>query len=141
VAKANNKTTENSTSVAAFIELIDNAQRRKDAKSVLALMKRVTKLRPKMWGDAIVGFGKYHYKYASGREGDFMLTGFSPRKAATTLYFMVGFSGYETLLSKLGKHKTSRSCLYIAKLDDIDRSVLERLVAKSFAQMKKRHKV
>ena len=137
MAKANNKTTENSASVAAFINSIDNERRRKDAKSVLAMMKRVTKLKAKMWGDAIVGFGTYHYKYESGREGDYLLVGFSPRKAATTLYVMPGFSDYGDLLAKLGKHKTSRSCLYIANLDDVDEKVLEKLVAKSFTHMKK----
>ena len=94
-----------------------------------------------MWGPSIVGYGEYHYKYDSGREGDFLITGFSPRKQALTVYIMPGFSQYDDLMTKLGKYKTGRSCLYINKLEDIDLKVLETLIKKSAAYMKKKYGV
>lgn len=96
-------------------------------------MKRVTRQAPKMWGSSIVGFGSYHYKYASGHEGDMCLTGFSPRKEALTLYLSLGSGSYGELLQKLGKHKTGKGCLYIKNLEDVDLKVLEELVKKSVA--------
>ena len=99
-------------------------------------MKKITKEEPKMWGPSIIGFGSYHYKYASGREGDFFLTGFSPRKQSLTLYIISGFKRYDELMKKLGKHKTGSSCLYINKLEDIDMKVLKELITESVKYMK-----
>ena len=102
----------------------------------LDIMMEVTGEKPKMWGPSIVGFGSYHYVYASGREGDWPLTGFSPRKQALTLYIMAGFGHYDELMSRLGKHKTGKSCLYVKRLSDIDESVLRELIAASVDHMK-----
>lgn len=125
-------------SVAKFISAVENETRRKDAKTLLALMKKVTGDKPVMWGPSIVGFGEYHYKYDSGREGDFMLVGFSPRKANMVLYVLGCLGGDEPLLKKLGKHKHGVSCLYVNKLDDIDLGVLEKLIEKSYETTSKR---
>ena len=125
-------------SVTKFIDAVENETRRKDAKTLLALMKKVTGDKPVMWGPSIVGFGQYHYKYESGREGDFMLVGFSPRKTNLSLYVLGCLGGEEPLLKKLGKHKHGVSCLYVNKLDDIDLGVLEKLIRKSYDKTKKR---
>ncbi len=125
------KTKPNSASVKDFIDGIEDERKRKDARAILKLMKEVTGKRPKMWGASIVGFGTYHYKYASGREGDWFVAGFSPRKQNLTLYIMSGFKGHDKLLAKLGKHKTGKSCLYINKLEDVNMTVLRELVKKS----------
>ena len=129
------KTKQNKASVTGFLRGIEDPQRRKDCRTVLELMKEVTGSRPKMWGDSMVGFGSYHYKYASGREGDWFVTGFSPRKANLTLYIMAGFSRYKELLAKLGKHKTGKSCLYIKRLADVDLAILRQLVEDSVAHV------
>lgn len=131
------KTTPNSNDVEEFLKRVENEKRRTDSFAILQLMERVTGETPKMWGDSIVGFGSYHYKYASGREGDWFLAGFSPRKQNLTLYIMAGFDEYEDLLKDLGKHKTGKSCLYINKLDDVDPDVLKELIKASVTQMKK----
>jgi len=131
------KTKQNRASVSAFLKSVENDQRRKDSQELLAMMKAVTGKAPKMWGDSIVGFGTYHYKYKTGREGDWMVTGFSPRKQNLTVYIMPGFSKYQALLKRLGKYKTSVSCLYLNKLDDIDRKVLKQLVARAYQDMQK----
>lgn len=131
------KTKQNRASVSAFLKSVENDQRRKDSQELLAMMKAVTGKSPKMWGDSIVGFGTYHYRYKTGREGDWMVTGFSPRKQNLTVYIMPGFSKYQALLKKLGKYKTSVSCLYLNKLDDVDRKVLEQLVARAYQDMQK----
>ena len=131
------KTKENETSVEAFLNGIEDEQRRKDCQAVAKMMQQVTKAKPKMWGSAIVGFGNYHYKYASGREGDWMLVAFSPRKQNLTLYITAGFDGREDLMMKLGKHKTGKGCLYINKLSDIDTTVLKTLIQKSVEHMQK----
>ena len=131
------KTKQNKASVSAFLKSVENDQRRKDSQELLAMMKAVTGKSPKMWGDSIVGFGTYHYKYKTGREGDWMVTGFSPRKQNLTVYIMPGFSKYQALLKKLGKYKTSVSCLYLNKLDDVDRKVLKQLVARAYQDMQK----
>lgn len=110
--------------------------RRQDGQVLIEMMRRVTGEEPVLWGTSIVGFGSYHYKYASGREGDFMLTGFSPRKAAMSIYIMPGFSKYGDLMDVLGKHKTGRSCLYVKKLADVDMAVLEELVRRSVIWMR-----
>lgn len=131
------KTKARRASVRKFLESVDNAKRREDSFAVLEIMKQITGEEPKMWGPSIVGFGTYHYKYASGREGDWMVTGFSPRKQALTLYIMAGFSRYDELMSKLGKYKTGKSCLYINKLEDVHLPTLKRLVRESVKHMKK----
>jgi hypothetical protein len=110
---------------------VADEKKRRDCFTILELMQQVTGTEPEMWGSTIVGFGRYHYKYASGREGDWFLTGFSPRKQNLTLYIMAGFTEYEALLSKLGKHSTGKSCLYIKKIEDIDLEALRELVRQS----------
>ena len=109
----------------------------KQSFEIAKMMKQVTKAEPKMWGTSIVGFGTYHYKGKSGREGDWMLVGFSPRKQNLTLYIMAGFDRYDELLKKLGKYTTGKSCLYIKKLADVDKKVLKELVSESVKVMKK----
>lgn len=133
------KTVPTGASVTAFLWAIENPRRREDAQLIKQMMGGVTGLRPKMWGPSIVGYGKYHYKYASGREGDFFLTGFSPRKAAMTVYIIPGFKSYGDLLAKLGPHKHSSSCLYLPSLDKVDLKVLEKLIATSVKDMRKKH--
>lgn len=130
------KTKVNDGSVKDYLAGISNETRRKDAQEVLRLMKRVTRKKPRMWGDSIVGFGAYHYTYASGREGDWPVTGFSARKQNLVVYIMPGFERYKTLMTKLGKHKTGQSCLYITRLSDIDLKVLEEIVGRSIEDMK-----
>jgi hypothetical protein len=122
--------------VSEFLNGIGDDRRRKDPKTVAEIMKRVTGERPRMWGTSIVGYGGHHYTYANGREGDWMLSGCSPRKRALTLYIMSGFSEYLSSLKKLGKHTTGKSCLYIKKLDDVDLEVLEKLIERSVEAMK-----
>ena len=136
-----NKTKATNASVSAFIKAVEHDKRRTDAQTIKKLMDKVTGWKAKMWGPSIVGYGQYHYKYDSGREGDFLITGFSPRKQALTIYIMPGFSAYDGLMEKLGKYKTGRSCLYINKLEDVDIKVLETLIRKSVAFMKKKYGV
>lgn len=131
------KTKVNSASVQGFLKTVKDEQKRKDSLEILKLMQQVTKEPPKMWGTSIVGFGNYHYKGASGREGDWLLTGFSPRKDNLTLYIMGGFDPHKALLKKLGKYKTSVGCLYIKRLDDVDKKVLKVLIAASVKVTKK----
>ena len=133
---AENKTRPTGASVTAFMAAISDRAMRADAKKVAAMMRRVTGKRARMWGPSIVGYGSYHYRYASGREGDFMITGFSPRKQALTLYIMPGFSRFDTLMSKLGKHRTGKSCLYIRRLADVDETVLEQIIADSVGHIR-----
>ena len=104
-------------------------------------MRRATGKNAKMWGSSMVGYGKYHYKYDSGREGDFMLTGFSPRKQNLAIYIMPGFKDFGALMKKLGKYKTGKSCLYINKLEDVDEKVLEQLITRSVKVMRERYSV
>ncbi len=127
------KTKRTTKSVAEFLDGIDNAERRKDAKAVLALMKEITKSTPAMWGPNIVGFGSHRYKYASGREGDWPIAAFSPRKPNLVLYLRPGFADEKDLLGKLGKHKTGKSCLYIKSLDEVHVPTLKTLIKKSVA--------
>jgi hypothetical protein len=124
--------------VDAFVRAIADETRREDCLKLLELMGRVTGVAPRMWGSSIVGFGSYHYQYASGREGDWFLTGFSPRKRDLTLYIMAGFEGYGDLLARLGPHRTGKSCLYVKRLADLDLEVLEALVAASVKHMQER---
>ena len=125
------KTKKNEASVDAFLDSVNDEKKRDACRVVADIMQEVTGAEPKMWGSSIVGYGQYHYKYASGREGDWFLTGFAPRKRNLTLYIMDGFTGYDDVLSGLGKYKTGKSCLYINKIDDIDTGVLRDLIEKS----------
>lgn len=131
------KTKPNKASVLKFLNAVENEKRRADALLMLELMQNITKREAVMWGSSIVGFGSYHYKYASGREGDWLLTGFSPRKNDLTVYIMNGFSRYTELMENLGKYKTSVSCLYIKNLEDINTKVLKQLIRKSLSDMRK----
>lgn len=133
------KTQVNDASVEDFLAAVPNARRREDSGKVLDLMREVTGEPARMWGDSIVGFGTYHYRYKSGREGDWPRTGFSPRKQYLAIYIMPGFAEYEALLSRLGKHRTSVSCLYINKLADVDMDVLREIVAGSYQEMGRRY--
>ena len=127
------KTKRNRNSVRKFLSGVEHAGRREDAGEVLKMMEKITGETAEMWGDSLVGFGSYRYKYASGRSGEWFLTGFSPRKQSLTIYIMSGFSRHEKYLAKLGKHKSSKSCLYINRLDDVDRKVLGRMIRDSVA--------
>ena len=129
--KATNKTVQTKGSVAGFLKSVADPQRRADCEAVAAMMEAATKQKPAMWGASIVGFGKEHYKYASGREGDWFTAGFSPRKDSLTLYLTGGIHQHKDLLAKLGKHKTGGGCLYVKRLDDIDRAVLKQLIERS----------
>ena len=133
-----NKTRATESSVDAFLDSLPEP-RRADARAIAKLMQSVSRQQPKMWGPSIVGFGRYHYRYDSGREGDMPLIAFSPRKAATVLYNMTGSSDSAALRAKLGKHTTGKGCLYIKKLADVDQQVLEALVVKSVAAMRARY--
>jgi hypothetical protein len=133
------KTKQTDLSVQAYLEAIDDEQRRHDCMAIIEIMRRVTKEEPKMWGAGIVGFGSYHYKYESGHEGDACLVGFASRKGDISLYIMSGFEGRERLLTELGKHKTGKACLYIKRLSDIQIPVLEKLVSESVALIRRRY--
>lgn len=131
---AENKTKPTELSVASFIETISDEARRSDAKALVQLMQSATGEKPKMWGPSIVGFGTYHYTYESGREGDMPVVGFSPRKAATVLYGLMGSGDAPAMLAKLGKHTTGKGCVYVKKLADVDQNVLRTMVATSVAK-------
>ena len=131
------KTKPTDESVTEFLDSVKNDKKRQDSYKILELMQEVTGERPKMWGKSIIGFGTYQYKYASGREGEWFLVGFSPRVQALTLYIMSGFDSYDDLLQKLGKYKTGKACLYVNKLEDVDQDVLKKLVTESVEHMKK----
>ena len=122
-----------------FLAGVENTTRRQDSLTVLDLIQEATGLEAVIWGENMVGFGEYHYKYESGREGDAMLTGFSPRKQQLVVYIMPGFSNYQSLMDKLGKYKTGKSCLYINKLADIDLKVLAKLIKRSVDDMIKKY--
>lgn len=134
--KAGPKTRPTSQSVTAFINGVKHETRRKDAKTLLAMMKKVTGEKAKMWGPSMIGFGEYHYKYESGREGDMLAVGFSPRSANMALYVLGSLGEDEPLLKKLGPYKNGKSCLYITSLDKVDLGVLEKIVAKSYKATK-----
>jgi hypothetical protein len=135
-----NKTKPTSASVSEFVNAIEEPQKRADVRKVAAMMRRATGKRAKMWGSSIVGYGTYHYRYDSGREGDFMLTGYSPRKQALTVYILAGFERFGPLMKKLGKYKTGKSCLYIKRLADVDENVLEQLITESVDFMRANYK-
>ena len=138
-----NKTQPTALRVADYIDAIDNAQRREDCRWLLAEMHRLTGLEPKLWGaklaSAIVGFGDYHYRYESGREGDFFRLGFANRKQSITIYIMPGYQDFDAELARLGTHKTGKSCLYIKRLSDVDTDVLSEIMAKGLALMEARY--
>lgn len=133
---ADNKTRPSGASVRAYLDAIADDGRRADARKLAAMMKRATGKAPTMWGSGIVGYGSYHYRYASGREGDSPLTGFAARRQALSVYIMPGFERFAALMAKLGKYKTGKSCLYIRRLSDVDESVLEQLVRQSVDVMR-----
>lgn len=136
MAKNEPKTKPTKVAPEDFIAAVENEQKRKDAEWVMAMMTDVTGEPPVMWGPSIIGFGSYHFVYASGREGDWMVTGFSPRKTALSIYLMSGVEREAELLAKLGKYKTGKSCLYIKRLTDVDTDVLRELVVASVAKMR-----
>ena len=136
-----NKTQANAQDVDDFIASVEPEKRRDEARILVDLFRRVTGWEPVMWGPAIVGFGQYHYKYESGREGDFLATGFSPRKAKLSIYVMPGYTDYSEILSRLGKHGMGKSCLYINKLADIDLDVLGELIAAGVRDLSKKYPV
>ena len=133
------KTQKNDASVTEFLNAVEHPKRRADSFALLELMREITGQEPAMWGTSIVGFGAYTYKYVSGREGEWPLTGFSPRKRNLTLYIMPGFERYEALLAELGKFKTGKSCLYVNKLEDVDLDTLKELVRQSVQHVKEAH--
>ena len=132
------KTKPTDASVDAYLAAIPDEQRREECKVIAEMMQRATKAKPQMWG-SMIGFGSYHYRYPSGREGDWFLTGFAPRKQALTLYIMAGFAQYDALLERLGKYRTGKSCLYIKRLDAVDLEVLEELILLSVNQLAREH--
>ncbi|HQF70706.1 MAG TPA: DUF1801 domain-containing protein [Promineifilum sp.] len=130
------KTRENDGDVLAFLNAVPDESKRADALRMMAIMREVTGEEPRLWGDNIVGYGHYHYKYASGREGDWFLAGFSPRKANLTLYIIAGFEQFEELRARLGKHTVGKSCLYVKRLADLDEATLRELIGRSVAHMR-----
>lgn len=135
---AENKTQATDADVTGFIAQVEPDRRRTDSERLMDIFAEVTGYEPKMWGPTIVGYGSYHYKYDSGREGDFLATGFSPRKANLTLYIMPGYGDYKPILDRLGKHKLGKSCLYINKLDDVDEDVLKELIRTGLGDLNKK---
>jgi hypothetical protein len=133
------KTSVNNASVAKFLAGVKDSGRRRECLTIMDFMKKATGAEPRMWGSSIIGFGSYHYVYESGREGDWFLTGCSPRKQNLTLYIMSGFSRYQDLLKNLGKHKTGKSCLYISSLDDVHLPTLRTLITESVRETRKRN--
>ena len=134
------KTKQTDDSVTVFLNSVEDEKKRKDSFAILEIMKGATRLEPKMWGTSIIGFGRYHYKYDSGHEGDMCIVGFSPRKQSITLYLMIGDGNVEKLLKNLGKHKTGKGCLYINKLEDVSTDVLKQLIITSADAIKKKYK-
>ncbi|EAR49568.1 hypothetical protein OG2516_13811 [Oceanicola granulosus HTCC2516] len=141
MADSGNKTVPTGQPVREFLDSVEHPVRRADGHALDALFRRVTGWEPRMWGPAIVGYGSYHYRYETGREGDFLATGFSPRKANLSIYIMPGYADFSDLLARLGKHKIGKSCLYINKLADIDEAVLEEIVRAGLADLSRRHTV
>ena len=136
---ATNKTVRTKVSPTTFVDQVENEQRRNDCRELIAMMRDITGHPPKMWGPSIVGFDQHHYTYESGREGDILLTGFSPRKRALVLYLGPGLEN-QGLMAKLGKHTAGKGCLYLNKLDDVDRKVLRALIKESVAALRKRYR-
>lgn len=140
MSKAELKTKKNAGSVSDFLNKISDPTKKKDAKLIVSLMKEITGKRPKMWGASIIGFDEYHYKYASGREGDWMMIGFSQRKQNLTIYIMPGYQDFGSLLGKLGSHKLGKSCLYIKSLDQIHLPTLKKIIKKGYGDMKRKYR-
>lgn len=134
---AKNKTTETTYNVTHFINTVEDEMKRNDAFELLKIIQEVTRFEPKMWGTAIIGFGSYHYKYASGHEGDAPLIGFSPRKDAISVYVYFSFENKDILLSKFGKYKAGKGCIYIKKLADIDLEILKQMISTSVNELQK----
>jgi len=130
------KTKATKVSVKDFLKSVTDTQKRKDSLVLIEMMSKITKEKPKMWGPSIIGFGSYHYKYESGHEGDMCIVGFSPRKAAISIYISAGFKKRDSLLKKLGKHKSAVACLYVRKLEDVDLKILKELITESFKHSK-----
>ena len=141
MSKNTNKTTQNDGDVEVFLASVENEKRAADARIVMTLMTDITGWQPKMWGDSMIGFGEYHYRYDSGRKGSFFRTGLSPRKTALTLYIMPGYGEYSEILSRLGKHRKGKSCLYINRLEDIDLKVLAEVIRAGLADMAEKYPV
>ena len=137
MAKTQNKTVETNASVSSFVDTIKDADRRADLRAVIALMKKTTKAQPRMWGKTIVGFGNVHYKYASGREGDWFIAGVSPRTGNLTLYIMPGLHLHTANLKVLGKFTTGKSCLYVKRLDDVKLPILEKMLRQAVTDTRK----
>ncbi|MEO7176638.1 MAG: DUF1801 domain-containing protein [Saprospiraceae bacterium] len=133
------KTTENSNSVGEFLDQVQDSEQVKDSAALIQIMRHESGYEAKMWGPAIVGFGSYHFKYDSGREGDAPLIAFSPRKAAISLYLSSSFEGREELLKILGKHKSAKSCVYVKRLADIDESILREMIRGSLKYTREKH--
>lgn len=133
---AENKTKPTDIDPATFVARVENSTRRDDSEAMLEIMARVSGYEARMWGPAIIGFGRYHYKYESGREGDYMVVGFSPRKANLVIYLMPGYDDLSKQLARLGKHKIGKSCLYLNKLADVDINVLEEMIDISVTRMR-----
>ena len=133
---AKNKTVETDDSVSDFIDSVTDERKRTDSHELIELMRTITGSEPKIWGNGLIGFGQYHYRYESGREGDFFLTGFSPRKTSLSVYVMPGLDRYADALQRLGPHKTGKSCLYIKNLDGVDRGVLAEILEDSGEYMR-----
>lgn len=136
IAVAQNKTRPGGEDVDAFLDAVEDPARREDAKAVCALMARVTGEPPVLWGGSMVGFGRYRYRYGSGREGEWFVTGFAPRAGALSLYIMGGFPRHQALMDRLGRYRTGKSCLYVKRLTDVDAAVLEQLLTESVAYMR-----
>ncbi|WP_170333483.1 DUF1801 domain-containing protein [Ruegeria arenilitoris] len=136
--RSENKTVPTKASVARFLSIVEPASKAADAQALDALFRETTGFEPVMWGGSIVGYGRYHYRYKSGREGDFLATGFSPRKAALSIYIMPGYADFGDILSRLGKHKLGKSCLYVNKLADIDLDVLPELIRAGLEDLNRR---
>lgn len=139
MANSKNKTTENDLDVMEFIEQVKEESQKQDAKVIVELMKEATGLEPKMWGTSIIGFGSYHYKYESGREGDALKLGFSPRSKNISLYMARGYDKFPELSEKLGKYTSGKSCFYIKKISDVDKFILQEMFSESFAHMTKKY--
>ena len=137
-AMSGNKTKATPQDPAAFLAGVEPARRREDGQRLLKFFEEVTGFRPVMWGPSIIGYGRYHYVYDSGREGDFLATGFSPRKANFSVYIMPGYANFDGILDRLGKHKTGKSCLYFNKLADIDQEVLAELIRAGLKDLEQR---
>ena len=131
------KTKRNDASVDDFLNAIKDEEVRNDCRTIVDIMQKATKATPEMWGSSIVGFGRYHYKYASGREGDWMLIAFSPRKQNITLYIWSGFEGYDELMAQLGKHSRGKGCVYIKRLSDVHLPTLKKLINASVKHKRK----